>query len=111
MEVDCGIEVVNNPEKGFLKAIVFYLNYWVSDQFKRYEKDFENANFIAFRTLIVTDSQRRLQNMREAVTKYEFRDSYVKHFLWGATNVTEKNLFQPIWQALDTNDETIYTIG
>ncbi len=72
LEIDRGIEVVSDPEKGFLKSMVFYLNYWVSGQFKKYEQDFGNVEFQVFRALIVTDSPRRLQNMREAVTKYPF---------------------------------------
>ena len=111
LEIDRGIEVINDPEKGFLKSIVFYLNYWVSGQFKKYEKDFGNAEFQVFRALIVTDSSRRLQNMREAVTKYPFQNNRIKRFFWGATDVTTDNIFSPIWQSLEATDDTIYRIG
>ena len=83
----------------------------MSGQFKKYEKDFGNAEFRVFRALIVTDSPRRLQNMREAVTKYPFQDNHIKRFFWGATDVTTDNIFSPIWQSLEATDDTIYRIS
>ena len=111
VEIDRGTEIINDPDKGFLKAIVFYLNYWAGKQFKKYERDFGNAEFKVFRTLIITNSQRRLQNMREMVSNYDFPRKRAKQFLWGATEVTKNNIFSAIWQAMDTADDTIYTIG
>ena len=110
LEVDRGTEVVNNPDKGFLKAIVFYLNYWSQKQFQRYEKDF-GREFKTFRSLIVTPSTQRLANMREAVTGYEFPSKQAKRFLWGTTEVTKDNIFTSIWQTMDTGDNKTYTIG
>jgi hypothetical protein len=40
LEIDRGVEVVGDPEKGLLKAIVFYLNYWTSQKWQRYQQDF-----------------------------------------------------------------------
>jgi hypothetical protein len=111
LEIDRGTEIVSDPEKGFLKAIVFYLNYWMSKQFKKYEQDFGNAEFTLFRALFVTTSPRRLQDMREAVTNYDFPRKRAKQLIWGATDVTRDNIFSPIWKAMDTTDDTIYTIG
>ena len=111
VEADRGIETISKPDEGFLKAIVFYLNYWTSGEFKKYAKDFEGVEFARFRTLIVTTSPRRLKNMQEVVTKYPFPKNNVKRFLWGATNVTKDTIFTPIWQSMDVNDKTTYKIG
>jgi hypothetical protein len=89
VEIDRGIETVNDPKKGVLKSIAFYLNYGVTGKFTRYEQDFERA-FRVFRTLYITHSPRRLQHMREATTNYAFPNKQVKRFLWGATDVTQK---------------------
>jgi hypothetical protein len=111
VEIDRGIEVVNDPSKGFLKAINFYLNYWSNQKFKRYEADFGGKVFKTFWMLVVTNSEKRLQNMREAVTKHPFPNTQAKRFLWGATDVTVDNFFSPIWQSMDITDTTTYKIG
>jgi hypothetical protein len=111
LEIDRGIEVVSDPEKGFLKCIVFYLNYWADGRYKRYGKDFGDREFNTFRTLIITTSQERLQNMRQAVTRLPFTPDYVKRFLWGAVAVTKESLFSPVWYSLDATDTMLYKIG
>jgi hypothetical protein len=110
VEIDRGSEVVGDPEKGVLKAIVFYMNYWTAGKFSRYEKDF-GREFKAFRALFVTNSARRLEHMRAAATKYQFPSKQVKRFLWGAVDVTKENIFLPVWKTMDTTDEAIYKIG
>jgi Replication-relaxation len=95
VEIDRGVEVVSDPEKGFLKSIVFYLNYWVDGKYRRYEADFPVKDCKAFRALYVTTSKERLAHMREAVTRLPFRDANVKRFLWGTTQneATEEWIF------------------
>jgi hypothetical protein len=110
VEIDRGVETVNDPKKGVLKSIVFYLNYWVQGKFNRYEQDF-GKEFKTFRALLVTSSPKRLQNIRNSVTKYPFPKKQAKRFLWGATHVTKETIFSPVWQSLDANDETLYKIG
>jgi hypothetical protein len=110
VEIDRGIEVVSDPEKGVLKSIVFYLNYWSEGKFIRYEQDFKRE-FKTFRALIITNTPTRLQNIREAVTKYPFPKPQVKRFLWGTTDVTKDNMFSPVWQSMDVEDDTLYKIG
>jgi hypothetical protein len=113
LEIDRGIEVVSDPEKGLLKAIVFYLNYWVEGKYRRFESDFGGVGFKNFRTLIVTTSQTRIKNLREAVAKLSFSPAYVKRFLWATTQeqLTPQTLFTPIWKSLDADDETVYGIS
>jgi protein involved in plasmid replication-relaxation len=112
LEIDRGIEIVSDPEKGFLKCIVFYLNYWTSQKWQRYQEDF-GREFKAFRTLIVTTSKDRLTHMREAVTRLPFPQEYVKRFLWGTiqNEATEDWILEPIWRSMDIHDPTLYTIG
>src|SRR5918999_5424313 len=63
VEIDRGIEIISDPDKGFLKCVVFYLNYFVDGKWKRYEKDFGNTAFTTFHVLTVTTSQERLTHM------------------------------------------------
>jgi hypothetical protein len=37
LEIDRGTEIVSNPEKGLLKAVVFYLHYWKSQNWQQYK--------------------------------------------------------------------------
>jgi hypothetical protein len=112
-EIDRGTEIVSDPEKGFLKCILFYLNYWTSGKYTRYQSDFGGKTFKTFRTLIITTSKTRLEHMRNAVTKMPFSDAYAKRFLWGTTEAqaTVLTLFDPIWCSLDTSDANLYKIG
>jgi hypothetical protein len=98
---------------GFLKCIVFYLNYWVEGKFQRYQSEFGGKPFKTFRALIITTSQARLQHMREAVTRLPFPKTHVKRFLWGTTEAqaTIHSLFEPIWCSMDTSDHSYYKIG
>jgi Replication-relaxation len=111
-EIDRGTEIVSDPEKGFLKCVVFYLNYWVEKKWQRYQDDF-GREFQTFRTLIVTTSKERLAHMREATTRLPFRESHVKRFLWGTiqSQTTPDWIFESIWHSLDVNDPTLYRIG
>ena len=41
LEIDRGGEIVSDPDKGFLKCIVFYLHYWKEKKWIRYNEDFK----------------------------------------------------------------------
>jgi len=112
-EIDRGTEIVSDPEKGFLKCVLFYLNYWTSGKYTRYQSDFGGKTFKTFRTLVITTSQARLEHMREAVTKMPFSQSNAKRFIWGTTEAkaTVLTFFDPIWCSLDTEDRNVYKIG
>ena len=112
LEIDRGTEIVSDPEKGVLKGVVWYLNYWVEKRYLRYEADFGKP-FTSFHTLFITPSQTRLQHIREAVTKLPFSRTHAKRLLWGTiqSNITADWIFESIWQALDVNDQTLYRIG
>ena len=111
-EIDRRTEIVSDPEKGFLKCVVFYLNYWVEKKWQRYQEDF-GREFKTARTLIITTSKERLHHMREATTRLPFRDSHAKRFLWGTiqSQATQDWIFESIWHSLDINDATLYKIG
>ena len=113
LEIDRGNEVISNPEKGFLKAVVFYLNYWVERKYQRYQEDFGNKNFQFARTLMITPSKDRLEHIRHETTKLAFHPAYVKRFLWITTEekATKYLIFEPIWNSLDATDPTLYKIG
>jgi hypothetical protein len=112
LEIDRGSEVLTDESKGFLKSIVFYLNYWIGTGWKRYERDFPSKAFNTFRGLYVTTSQERLAHMREAVTAYPFPKTQAKRFLWGTieSHATTDRLFGLIWQSMDTTDTNLHQI-
>jgi hypothetical protein len=112
LEIDRGSEIVADPEKGFLKCIVFYLHYWREKKWIRYNEDFQRE-FRTFRLLVVTTGNERLTHMREAVTNLSFPDSQVKRFLWGTIQnwLRVETVFDPIWQSMDKDDLTPYKIG
>jgi hypothetical protein len=113
LEIDRGTEVLSDIEKGFLKCVRFYLNYLIDGKYRRYETDFRCGEFKGFRTLLVTTSQARMDNMREVVGTFDFQPKQAKRFLWVSLqqHVTQEHLFQPIWRSLDSTDETLYQIG
>jgi hypothetical protein len=111
LEVDRGTETVSDAERGFLKCILFYLNYWSGTEWKRYFEDFKRE-FDTFRLLVVTTSQERLAHMREVVTALSF-DEEPKQYLWGTIQswVRRETVFDAIWQSMNVNDHTAYKIG
>jgi protein involved in plasmid replication-relaxation len=112
LEIDRGNEVVSDPERGLLKAIIFYLNYWTSEKWQQHTPFF-GGEFKTFRTLIITTSKERIKHIREVTTNYPFHDSHAKRFVWTTpdSQVTEDWLFESIWQSLDITDNNLYRIG
>ena len=113
LEIDRGTEVLTNPDKGFLKCLQFYLNYWVDGKYQRYAEDFKCEPFKAFRTLIVTTSQTRANNMRQAARDVYVDPPQVKRFVWLTTDdeLSQETIFKPIWHSADVSDENLYRIG
>jgi len=113
LEVDRGTEVLTDPEKGFLKCMQFYLNYWVDGKYQRYQEDFRCEQFKAFRTLIVTTSQERVDNMRQAAEDVYVDPPQAKRFIWITTDerISSETIFTPIWRSADVKDENSYRIG
>ena len=115
VEIDRGTEVLTNEDKGFLKAIRFYLNYLVDEEqkYQRYRQDFDCAPFQVFRVLFVTTSEKRLENMRQAVSGLPFHRGQAKRFVWLATfeQVTPETVFGDIWRSMDEGDEGLYRIA
>jgi len=114
LEIDRGTEVVSNPAKGFLKAVRFYLNYWHSGGYRRYEKEFGiSQTRQPFRLLVVTPSEARIDTMRQATTQLPFPNSDPKRFFWATTpdKISPETLFDPIWRSLELGDDRSYRIG
>ena len=113
LEIDRGTEVLTNPDKGFLKCLQFYLNYWVDGKYQRYAEDFKCEPFKAFRTLIVTTSQTRANNMRQAARDIYVDPPQVKRFIWLTSDdrLEQDTIFQPVWQSVDVTDSSYYKIG
>ena len=117
LEIDRGTEVIGDEEKGVLKCAKFYLNYLVGGQYRRYEADFGCAPFKGFRALIVTTSEQRVENIRQAVTtRLSFPDK-ARQFIWLASNGqvrvndTSSGVFSSTWRSADAGDSTLYRIG
>jgi hypothetical protein len=112
LEIDRGLETVSDPEKGFLKCVIFYLNYFVARKYQRFETDF-STSFKSVRALVITPSQKRLEHMRQAVTSLAFTPPQAKRLLWGTIQeqATKEFLFEAIWQSMDAEDNKLYRIG
>jgi hypothetical protein len=111
LEVDRGTEVVGDERKGVLKCVRFYLNYLLSGKYQRYSQDFGSGEFKGFRTLIVTTTQIRIDNMRLAASNLAFGEK-AKKFIWLTDQEqASRNIFDPIWRSADMTDSTRYRIG
>ena len=110
LEIDRGTEVLSNPEKGFLKSINFYYNYFISGKYRRYTEDFKCKPFKGFRVLFVTTTETRLSNMRTAASGQNLKET---RFVWLATadQICPEMMFQNIWLSLDERDRTAHRIG
>jgi hypothetical protein len=112
LEIDRGLETVSDPEKGIMKCVIFYLNYFLARKYERFETDF-GTSFKSVRTLVITPSQKRLEHMRQAVTNLAFTPTQAKRLLWGTIQeqATKDFLFESIWQSMDAGDDKLYRIG
>jgi len=111
LEIDRGTEVVSDPKKGVLKCLRFYLAYLLAGGHQRYAREFGLPPFKGFRTLFVTTSEERMQNMREA-SQTLTHPQKAKKFIWLATfeAVSKENVFETKWRSFDQSDETNYQI-
>ncbi len=112
LEIDRGTETVSNENKGVLKSLRFYVYYLLAGGYQRYSKDFAVESFRGFRSLCVTSSERRLQNIRQATDILEIQEK-AKRFHWITTveRVQKGNIFEPIWVSIDPKDSSSYQIG
>jgi hypothetical protein len=112
LEIDRGTEVVSDVNKGVLKSLRFYISYLLNGKYQRYAKDFGVESFKGFRSLYVTTSDKRLQNIRQATDTLKISPK-AKRFHWITTfeKIEEKNIFEPIWVSIDPHDTNSYQIG
>ena len=111
LEVDRGTEVVGDQNKGVLKCVKFYLNYLVSGNYQRYSQDFGCGQFRGFRTLIITTTEKRAENMRAAVSGLPFAEK-AKKFIWLTDQEQAiRSIFDSIWRSADHTDQNRYRIG
>jgi hypothetical protein len=112
LEIDRGTEKLNDPKEGVMKAVLFYLNYWESKQYRRYGENF-NASFATFRALFITTSGERIRHIRQAVSNLSFPKETPKRFFWLTTErrIIRDGLFSPIWVSMERTDQQVYAIG
>ena len=113
LEIDRGTETLSNPTKGFLKMIRFYLAYLKSGGFKGYAEDFGAELPSIFRTLIVTNSPVRIENMQKACLTLPESVHKGLRFLWCSTfdAVDTGSMYEPIWTSLMLSDTQEYRIA
>jgi len=111
LEIDRGTEEVSDPDKGVLKAVRFYMNYLIDGKYQRYAKDFGTSEFKGFRVLFVTTSDRRISNVRQAVSALPVPDK-AKRFFWLSTfdRIDTKGPFEPVWLSADIGDQGSYSL-
>jgi hypothetical protein len=106
LEWDRGTETIGRV----IDMARFFAGYLVGGGYRRYEEEFEVPEpFKGFRALIVTTSERRLQNIRQAGGKIEPVEA--QRFLWITTTDRIDDLFGPIWVSLDIQDEQHYSLN
>jgi hypothetical protein len=106
LEWDRGTETIGRV----IDMAHFFAAYLVGGGYRRYEEEFEVSQpFRGFRTLIVTTSKRRLQNIRQAGGKIEPVEA--QRFLWITTTDRLGELLDPIWVSLDPGDHQYYAIN
>lgn len=112
LEIDRGTEVVGREDKGVLKCVKFYLSLLASSQYQRYQQDFACPPFKGFRSLIVTTTEARVENIRQAITQLAI-PAKAKQFIWLTHRglLSEAGLFASIWLSADAGDQTVYRIG
>ena len=110
LEIDRGTETISNPNKGVGKMVRFYEAYANEGRYRGYAQDFGCAAFGNFRLLIVTTTQRRIGNMRNALGDAR---NPVHKFFWLTTSdkVTEASILERQWVSLDGSDEAAYGIA
>jgi len=84
-----------------------------SGQFKGYSKDFRCEPFKVFRVLVVTTSEKRLENMRVALQTIDSSLSPLLRFFWLTSfgQVMDNMIFGQIWKSLDAADARLHEIG
>ena len=108
-----GTEVLNDAERGVLKAFRFYLKYLLAKDvpYQRYQDDFgARQAFKGFRVLFVTTSKKRLENMRALGSQLDIKPASAKRFLWLTTaeSVDEVRILGQVWASLDVQDGSDY---
>lgn len=111
LEIDRGTEVISDASKGLSKAMTFYAEYLLSGKYQRYASDFAVGQFKGFRTLFVTSSSDRIENIRHAASALPVSDK-AKQFCWLTTfdQVESKGLLQSIWKSSLLSDHTNYSL-
>ncbi|MEZ5360588.1 MAG: replication-relaxation family protein [Candidatus Zixiibacteriota bacterium] len=112
LEIDMGTEVVSNIKRGVLKAIWFYVNYLIQGGYQHYCEDFSIESFKGFRSLFVTTSESRIENIRQASDAIQISQK-AKQFQWITTfeSVENNGVFDPVWKSIDHTDSNSYQIG
>ena len=111
LEIDRGTETLSNPGKGFLKMIRFYLSYLKSRDYRRYAEDF-GVDFDLFRMLIVTTSQARTKNMKQACLTLPTSVHKGLRFLWCTHEaVRPETIYHDLWASLLLSDDRTYRIA
>jgi len=111
LEIDRGTEIVSDPTKGVSKAIRFYAEYLLTGKYQRYAKDFAVEQFKGFRTLLITSSVVRVENIRRAVADLPVEEK-AKRFFWLSTfeQVGSEGLLSSIWKSSLQSDQLRHSL-
>jgi hypothetical protein len=112
LEIDRGTETLSNPDKGVLKMVRFYLGYLKTGAFTTYSEDFGCAPFTSFRTLIITTSPERIENMRRACSTLPTSVHGALRLLWSTTfdDIAPSRIFSPVWLSLHPQNDRLYSL-
>lgn len=117
VEVDRGTErQYRNPDRPFYKMVRFYLGYMQTGRYKAFEELMGGA-FTGFRVLLVSNSQKRIENMKAAMTITPSELQQKQRFIWlsvfdESTSIKEyaSSFFEQTWRSLALGDNNEYRL-
>jgi|GEM_PF-1153323 len=111
LEIDRGTEIVSNVEKGVLRSVRFYVSYLASGKYQRYARDFRVDQFRGFRTLYVTTSHQRVENIRTTASEFAAPQK-AKQLLWISTfgDIEKRGPLDDVWLCLDKSEPRRFAI-
>ena len=109
LEIDRGTESISSVERGIARMIRFYEGLAESGKYQAYAEDFRCSTFKNFRLLLVTTTEKRMQNMRDQLG---IRANPLFSYFWLSfqSNLSPLTVFGPIWRSLSAPDRAAYRI-
>lgn len=113
LEIDRGTEVVGRRDRGFGKAVHFYLHALSSGALTLPAQRPGEAAPVHWRVLLVTTSRRRVTNLRATWGAHPIEPPLVRRLVWLADRsmLTAPDILAASWRSLDPSDTEEYVMA